>query len=219
MVDIVLKETPSANIVRIWIGGEDEDNDRFMLDVENWQQRKCEVIKSEEYNDHWEVIRKTKWVNGVGGARCTVELKKKPRFKYQRADDVQYMGYTVEETGRKERLQESFPEVEWRFPLIEKGLTKEECAGIIMAGGIELPNRYKKGFNNNNCRGCVKGGKGYWNKTRIEEPEIFDRMAKLEREIGASCIRGTYLDELKPNEGRHENFKIGCDFICQTYGG
>lgn len=63
---------------------------------------------------------------------------------------------------------------------------------------------YKLGFHNNNCIGCVKGGMGYWNKIRESFPNEYDKMAKLEREVGRSCIKGKFLDELKTTEGRHE---------------
>lgn len=63
-----------------------------------------------------------------------------------------------------------------------------------------------------NCRACVKGGAGYWNHIRKHFPEEFRKMAELEREIGATCLRltvngkkeRTYLDELDPEAGRHE---------------
>ena len=42
---------------------------------------------------------------------------------------------------------------------------------------------YKLGYNNNNCIGCVKGGQAYWNKIRIDFPETFNKMAKLENLI------------------------------------
>jgi hypothetical protein len=65
---------------------------------------------------------------------------------------------------------------------------------------------YKLGYNNNNCIGCVKGGIGYWNKIRKDFPERFNRMAQIERIVGASCLKeqdGTrlFLDELDPNRG------------------
>ena len=63
---------------------------------------------------------------------------------------------------------------------------------------------YELGFHNNNCIGCVKGGKGYWNHIRKHFPKEFQDMAELERFAGHSCIKNTYLDELKENQGRHE---------------
>jgi 3'-phosphoadenosine 5'-phosphosulfate sulfotransferase (PAPS reductase)/FAD synthetase len=217
--DIVRKEYPDAMLVRIWLGGEHPDNERYVRDVERWMGVNVTTIKSDEYDDHFQVIDKTGWVNGVGGARCTGELKKKVRFKFQRVGDIQYFGYTAEprERARAQRFVERFPEVNARFPLIERGLTKEECGGIIVRHGIELPMMYRLGFNNNNCIGCVKGGKGYWNKVRTEFPETFDKMMNLERKVGASCIKGTYLDELEPDAGRHEDFEISCDFVCEGY--
>lgn len=58
---------------------------------------------------------------------------------------------------------------------------------------------YDLGYPNNNCVGCVKGGMGYWNKIRVDFPEVFERRARQEREIGHSCIKGVFLDELDPN--------------------
>ena len=61
---------------------------------------------------------------------------------------------------------------------------------------------YTLGYGNNNCIGCVKGGKGYWNKIRVDFPDFFKRMSEAERVVGNSCIRNTFLDELDPNAGR-----------------
>lgn len=64
--------------------------------------------------------------------------------------------------------------------------------------------------------GCVKGGMGYWNKIRIDFPEVFRRMAVLEREIGRTVIKGVYLDELEPNRGRNKEIELpSCDVICE----
>lgn len=61
--------------------------------------------------------------------------------------------------------------------------------GMLWKAGIEIPAMYKMGYNNNNCIGCVKGGMGYWNKIRKDFPKVFDRMAKIEREVGATCLK------------------------------
>lgn len=216
---IVQRKHPDALLVRCWLGGESSDNDRFAGDVERWLRTTITILRSRKYKDHFDVIEKTRWINGVGGARCTGELKKKLRFEFQRADDIQYFGYTVEprEQARAERLVANFPEINACFPLIERRLTKEDCVGIIRKQGIEVPAMYRRGYHNNNCIGCVKGGKGYWNKIRVDFPQVFERMANLEREVGATCIKGVYLDELDPKVGRHEDFEIRCDFNCENY--
>ena len=49
-------------------------------------------------------------------------------------------------------------------------------------------------------------------------PRTFDltKQTKNEREIGASCINGTYLDELDINAGRkQEKIAENCTLSCQ----
>ena len=51
---------------------------------------------------------------------------------------------------------------------------------------------------------------GYWNKIRIDFPEIFKQMAEAEREVSASCLKNKegkiYLDELDPKAGNPNRF-------------
>ena len=213
---LTLKHTPDAVLAYCDTGGEHPDNMRFLQDVQRWLKKEVIILRNGKYKDHFDVIRKTRYVNGAKGARCTVELKKVLRFEFQRADDIQVFGYTCDEQDRADRFLKSFPEVDAKFPLIEKNFTKEMCLGFIERQGIELPAMYKLGFNNNNCIGCVKGGAGYWNRIRIMFPDRFKQMAELERELEHSCIKGKFLDELDPNEGRHTEPKISCDFVCQS---
>ena len=52
------------------------DNDRFKSQCEEWYGKEIEVHRSHKHNDQFEVIIKDKYVNGPGGARCTLVLKK-----------------------------------------------------------------------------------------------------------------------------------------------
>ena len=75
---------------------------------------------------------------------------------------------------------------------------------------------YDLGYRNNNCIGCVKGGMGYWNKIRIDFPEVFKQRAEEERKVGHTCIKGIYLDELPPDAGRIEDEVMeDCSIMCQ----
>lgn len=187
-----------------------DDNLRFKQDCEKWYGKLISVYQSDMYNDQFEVIEKTKYINGVNGARCTLELKKRVRqtleSRINYTKQVFGFEYTKREVNRALRFLEQYPKSNPVFPLIEKKLTKNNCASILINNGIELPLMYKLGYSNNNCIGCVKGGKGYWNKIRNDFPSTFDRMANLERKIGYTCIKDktgrVYLDELDPNAGR-----------------
>lgn len=215
----------NARIVYIHINSHHEDSIRFKNDCEAWYGKKIETFQSLKYADQFEVIEKTKYVNGANGARCTLELKKKVRERIEKEINFsnQVWGFEFEkkQVNRAIRWMEQYPQTNSLFPLIENKLTKNECAGIIQSAGIEIPEMYKLGYSNNNCIGCVKGGAGYWNKIRVDFPNIFDRMAKTERLIGASCLKNKngklFLDELNPSAGNPtEIVTPECGIFCQV---
>lgn len=144
------------------------------------------------------------------------------RQDFQRPCDLQIFGYTADKKDKKRaaRLLEQNPEINAVFPLIGLGITKEDCYRMVKEAGIELPMMYRLGYNNNNCIGCVKGGMGYWNKIRVDFPDVFERMALLEEKLGATCMNGLSLRELRPGQGRHEDLDIGeCGFVCGSNEG
>lgn len=200
-------------------GSEHPDNARFIAACEHWFSHSVLKLKSIKYEDTWDVWEKRRFLNGPQGALCTVELKKKIRQHFERPDDVQVFGYTAEEQHRADRFREQNPEVDLRTPLIERGLTKDDCLALVERSGITLPEMYLLGYRNNNCVGCPKGGMGYWNKIRRDFPDVFDRMAKLERELDSTCTRDAdgpvFLDELDPTRGNHaDEPSFECSLLC-----
>lgn len=198
-----------------------QDNDRFIKDCEDWYGVSIEVVKSNKYNDQFEVIEDSGYINGPTGARCTLMLKKEVRKKVERDHNYppQVFGfeYSKREINRAVRFAQQYDYAKPVFPLIERKMTKEMCAELLLKNGIRLPAMYELGFRNNNCIGCVKGGKGYWNKIRKHFPEVYEKMAKLEREVNRSCINGRYLDEMTETEGRDEPPILpDCGTFCEV---
>ena len=73
---------------------------------------------------------------------------------------------------------------------------------------------------NNNCIGCCKGGMWYWNKIRVDFPEVFKLRAQREREIGHTYLKDKngkiFLDELEPNRGRKSDEILEtCGVMCE----
>jgi 3'-phosphoadenosine 5'-phosphosulfate sulfotransferase (PAPS reductase)/FAD synthetase len=203
---------------------EHPDNRRFFDDVQAWIGREIKVLHSDEYRDIFDVFERTGWLVGIGGARCTTELKKNVRKAYQRVHDIHVFGYTADEQVRIDRFWAENPELFAEFPLMEAGITKADCHARIRAAGIELPAMYRLGYKNNNCIGCVKGQSGYWNKIRRDFPEVFDRMALVERRMNVAINKSyagdgkrkrVFLDELHPDAGRYTaEPDIECGVLC-----
>lgn len=192
---------------------EHPDNLRFLNEVQEWIGHPIKLLKSEVYDDIYDVFKKTGWLVGSTGARCTTELKKNVRKAYQKPEDTHIFGLTADEGKRIDRFCQENSDLWLEWNIRDKGITKKDCYKIIKDAGIELPAMYRLGYTNNNCIGCVKGGIGYWNKIRRDFPDVFAKMAKTEREMGVTILRdrrgGTtkrvYLDELDPNQGRYES--------------
>lgn len=203
---------------------EHPDNMRFLEAVSEWIGKEIKILKSSKYKDIFDVFEKTGWLIGVGGARCTTELKKNVRKQYERSDDLHVFGLTKDEAKRIERFEDQNPDTEVDWILSET--TKKDCYRILNEAGIDLPAMYKLGYNNNNCIGCVKGQAGYWNKIRVDFPVAFDRMAQLERKLNVAINKSyagdgkrkrVFLDELDPKAGRGMPLPdIECGAICMT---
>lgn len=203
-------------VVYIDIVNQHPDTQRFIADCEKLLGMEIEVIRDTKYGASVdEVIKRKRYINGVGGAPCTLNLKKRVREEWERqfVEPLTYIwGYDANERRRAERLASTAIEYSHEFPLIERGMTKEQVHGFAASLGLKRPAMYDLGYPNNNCIGCVKGGMGYWNKIRVDFPEVFERRAHQEREIGHSCIKGVFLDELEPNRGRMVS--VECQGVC-----
>lgn len=214
-----------VRVIYINTGSHHPDNVRFKSDCERWYGREIEEYRSDTYNNVAEVLRKG-FINSPRGAACTLELKKKIRYKIEKEVgewDGQVWGFDFcdREINRAIRFKEQNPLTKPLFPLIENHITKEGALAMLRMVGIELPAMYKLGYNNNNCIGCVKGGIGYWNKIRVDFPEVFKEIATIEREIGATCLKDgdgnkIFLDKLDPCRGMDVQPVIpDCDLFCQ----
>ena len=211
-------------------GSEHPDTDRYIDEVARWLGVEILTLRSEKYADTWDVFDKTGYLVGPSGARCTTELKKLVRRDFQRDDDRQVFGYTFDERKRADRFRKTNPEVDLWAPLIDERMTKADCHAMVREAGIEPHAMYRLGYKNANCVGCVKGGMGYWNKIRVDFPEVFQRMAEQERRMGIACNREAgpkvdgkrtsvpvFLDELDPTRGNYaDEPETECGVLCPT---
>lgn len=205
-------------VIYIDIEDQHDDTPRFLSDCENWIGQGFEKLSS-PYKSVENVIKQFRYINGVAGAKCTQVLKKRVREEWElehRGEDISYVwGYDLDEKHRIERIIERYPNFNHIFPLAEHNLKKQDAHAILARHEIKRPKMYDLGYQNNNCIGCVKGGMGYWNRIRKDFPDVFKSRAKLERKIGASCINGTYLDELQPDQGIFEqDIPQDCGMFC-----
>lgn len=204
---------------------EDEDNRRFLKDVEAWVGVKIESVAAKKFPSASavDVWAKHKYMSGVSGAPCTMELKKRARQEWEKDNHVDWhvLGFTADEKRRHDRFV--LTERSNLLPvLIDANITKNDCYNIIRSAGIELPRIYSLGYPNANCIGCVKATSStYWNHVRAMHPDVFDARAAQSREIGARLVRykgkRMFLDEL-PADAKGRSMKsmdIECGIFCE----
>lgn len=222
--------THHVRVINNPVAEEDEDNRRFLKNVEQWIGQPIEIAKNPKYPNASadEIWRDHRFMSGIQGAPCTVELKKKARQYWESvnlfnfdAGNYLVLGYTAEERARHENFV--LTERENLLPvLIDVGLTKIDCHRLVVKAGIEPPRIYRDGYPNANCIGCVKAtSPTYWNLVREKHPAIFERRASLSRELGARLVRvkgqRIFLDELDPGAkgAPLKNMDFECGSFCE----
>lgn len=219
------RQTHDVRIINNPISEEDEDNQRFLHDVECWLDVKIERAINPKFPNCSivEVFDKRNYMSGVLGAPCTYELKKRARQNWESENkpDWHVLGFTYEEKERSDRFM--FTERSNVIPiLIENKMTKADCFFMMMDAGIKLPDMYRKGYPNANCPGCVKAASPtYWNHVRKVHPDVFLARSEQSRRIGAKLVKykgsRIFLDELPPDARgqamRDMNFE--CGIFCE----
>jgi len=218
---VATKLHPEAIPVYCETGSEHEDNARFLADCETWFGREIVRLHSDTYKDTWDVWEKRRYLAGISGAPCTVELKVSPRLAFQHPTDVHVFGYTADapDIARATRLRMNYPELTIITPLIDRGLDKAACLEMVARAGIKVPPLYALGFQNNNCLPCVKAtSPAYWALVRKHFPDKFERMAKLSRELDVRLCRlgdvRSFIDEIPADHPTTNPIQPSCDFLC-----
>lgn len=208
--------------IYIDIADQHEDSLRFIKDCEKAIGKEIKILRSKEYRSVEEcVLVFGGFKNSINGfSPCTNWLKKRVRKEWESEHkdyDLTYVwGFDLKEKHRAERTIESNPQARHEFPLIDRGLSKEEVHGFFEREfNFKRPKMYDMGYPNNNCIGCVKGGMGYWNRIRKDFPQVFKERAELERKVGYSILKECYLDELEPDRGNmNTEIMPECGIMC-----
>lgn len=204
---------------------EDEDNRRFLRDCEQWLGVKIQEVRSSKYPSQScvEVWESRRFMSGVQGAPCTLELKKKARQEWENLNKPDYtvLGFTAEEKNRADRFRLTERDT-LLTPLIDKDLTKEDCFTVVQQAGVSLPRIYLLGYPNANCIGCVKATSStYWNLVRKNHPDVFKARSDQSRDIGTKLTyykgKRIFLDELPEDAKGHslKNYSFECGIFCE----
>lgn len=214
---LAINQYHDVRIFFIATGSEHPDSFRFLHDCEDWFGVKIEIRTSSSFGSHWDVCESKRCINTPYGAPCTLELKKKVRYRIEdeiKHWDGQIFGFDCSERLRFARFAEQYPNTRAIAPLIDSNLSKPDCMGILTTHSIGIPQMYLDGFPNNNCVGCVKGGKGYWARIRKCYPSAFARMVCLENSVGHSCINGLFLRDLPDDYPLNNPVIPSCSLFC-----
>lgn len=222
---LILADYPAERVAihRAWIKEEHPDNDRFSSDCEHWFGHPITILLDEQYGASViEVFKRKRYLKGQMGAPCRKALKGDVLEAASLPNDIWVLGYTAEEENRLDEFLDANNGQQVLCPLIDRGLSKADCLAMLERAGIALPMMYRLGYNNNNCRCCVKGGEGYFNRQRIDFPEQFAALADVQESIGPGAYlfrdRETgerySLRNLPPDKGRHTEPEISCSFAC-----
>lgn len=218
-------DTHDIRVLNNPVAEEDEDNIRFLHDVESWIGVKIESVVNPMFPNASavEVWDHQRYMSGVSGAPYTKALKKLARKRWELSNHCDHvvLGFTADETHRADNFIKN--EKQNLLPvLIDTGYTKGDCFRILLEAGIQLPRIYHLGYPNANCIGCVKAtSPTYWNLVRKVHPEVFAQRAEQSRRLGVRLVRHSgeriYLDELPPDAvGRPiKDLDFECGIFCK----
>jgi 3'-phosphoadenosine 5'-phosphosulfate sulfotransferase (PAPS reductase)/FAD synthetase len=228
---IVLEEPNAGQVVLLnaFVKQEHKDNRRFLKDCEKWLGQSITVLHNQKYSSStYAVWLGKRFIKNRNSAPCSTELKRNLLNTFSLPSDLWVIGYTKDEEDRLDTIREINPGRSIRAPLIEYGLSKQDCLAIVERAGIVLPLMYRMGYDNANCIGCPKGGQNYWQKIRRDFPAQFVQIQSIQENIGPGSNFLQFrsgprkgermsLAELPEGDGNlADEPTISCSFLCEA---
>jgi hypothetical protein len=192
-----LRNYPREDVVLMWHDTKEEHPDTYRFLREMAAALDMPITERSDGRSVTELFRDEGFLGNNQNAMCSRVLKVaqgEKYFKELRADGyeiTQIVGYSRNEPTRVQRMvgrgiQGDFTP---RFPIIEEGVTKQDCVDWCLSLGVKPSSMYCWSAHAN-CVGCVKGGKAYWLAVALHAPEVYEQRAALEEEFGHTIVRG-----------------------------
>lgn len=213
---------------------EDEDTYRFGREVaQRWG---LNVVEASNGEDLWASWERQHIIPARQISQCSRDFKIIPsrsylteHFEFPQVPGRVAYGYDMAEQSRADRTTShwDFEHVSVWFPLIEWGVSKEQCFGYFAEHNIKPPRMYGQ-FQHANCLPCKNFRLPDWKALAYHYPEKFAEAAAFECRTGLKWMQdeGTprlveiELQELPPSrKGRRKlagdepafSFDMGCD--------
>jgi 3'-phosphoadenosine 5'-phosphosulfate sulfotransferase (PAPS reductase)/FAD synthetase len=209
-----------------------EDKDTYRFGVEVAEIFQLNVVEISDGRDLWEVFEQEDFIPARQLTSCSKYMKIKPGEKFLKnfSDPARFaFGYDIDEADRADRMHYhwKYPHLELWFPLIEWGVSKEQCFGYFREKGIDPPRIYKH-FNHANCLPCKNFRRPDWVALQYHYPEEFKEAMEFEERTGLKWMQDKDMPRLielpilasQPSrKGRRKlagdepafNFDMGCD--------
>lgn len=123
---------------------------------------------------------------GISGRSCTLDFKLRPIWKRTRqligVPHGRVKGWAVDALigiSRDEAHRMKPSGHHWitnKYPLVEAGLTRDDCNELIAAHGIKKPRR-------SSCFFCPYHDNAYWWDLREKNPDLFEQACELDEEL------------------------------------
>lgn len=107
---------------------------------------------------------------------CTDKFKRRRIEKYIKRPAIIYIGFSAEEAHRAKTTDgEAFKRqgIEYRYPLIEQGITREGCKKLIRDAGLPVPPK-------SGCYICPFQPKGSWWRLARQHPDLFWKAVEID---------------------------------------
>lgn len=218
-----LRNFPKEEVILLFHDTKEEDEDTYRFLHEMAAALEHPITERSDGRSVTELAYDEGMLPSDRAAFCSRILKREMGEKFfaeLRAEGVEeiikVVGFSANEPDRVQNMTAH----SWRdgyvlrFPIIEEGVTKQECADWCSCTMmVPIPRMYAWS-DHANCPGCVRGGKAYWLAVLRERPDIFEQRSKMEQDFGHT-FSGRYSlvqiakEGLKRKVGRKESIEIG----------
>jgi hypothetical protein len=218
-----LRNFPKDEVVFLFHDTKEEDEDTYRFLYEMAERLDHPITERSDGRSLTELCYDENAIPNDRMAFCSRILKAEQCEKYFKelreqgvTEIVKVVGFSANEPDRVQRITAH----SWvngysvRFPIIEEGVTKQQCADwCTCTTGVEPPAMYEWS-DHANCPGCFRGGKAYWLAVKKHRPLVFEHRKQLEEHFGHTISHRYSLvqieaEGLKRSVGRKEAITIG----------